>query len=604
MTGSIDFDESVQQPFHEAVTTIQALPSETMCSIFMYLHDIEPPLSTSETRTHVKRIIDHESALSLDSQHLQRLSRLGWIKVTSVSKYWRSLAISDVFLWKRLPFVLGRRWVDEFLARSREATVDVILEQRSSFDLYRTASSAECIRNVLSVHCHRIRRLVVDHGQIVDATARRGSLPAQALRHALCNFMEQPSDCIEELRLYSSSRPFEMKNDALFAGRAPRLRDLQLALAYLPSASFYWEPLASFSLTTLRLSLGDPWQGVAMSKLLNALLHMPSLRALALSSVPVDGRGPPHRVADHDCICDASMHEVALPVLQNFTLSSSISCILHTLKHTIIPMSARLNLSFSGHRLHDGELDSILPFVRAQSLKHMPFRYLSFDGAYPNGPSSGGIDQFFSIFDASRTESSTVLPDLRLHFTAKINSDFQERLLQAFAPSSIRVLAIINTRALSYGPLIGRMGHFLGSVTLIRITSYRPPDPSWFSVEKFRVQLSELLLGTADGHIHTIPFPSLVSLDLPFVNSQLFRIPYKTLSEEASPQILREILDDIMSERKRRGAQETKVFLHVAEDLGGREGLMAEIFPSWVEVVPKGAVVLPTDALAGNGAGY
>ena len=143
---------------------ISRLPTEVLCHIFYF------------------------------TQEQQRYFVLSWIKVTYVSRQWRTVALNSPNLWTNLPFGYGH-WISVMLERSKKANLTAELDLSN-----RTSNTIKYLESAFH-HVDRFKVLSLENGDSSLLRDLVSKLPKSAPRlHSLVisvyrsNFFERDSD--------------------------------------------------------------------------------------------------------------------------------------------------------------------------------------------------------------------------------------------------------------------------------------------------------------------------------------------------------------------------------------------------------------------------
>lgn len=190
---------------------------------------------------------------------------LGWILVTHVCRRWRQIAIDHASLWQRIPLVMGVRWTEEFLARSRTAPL-VFLGVQAQITLP--------LIHLMGEHLFRTKGL---HITVYSGT----------VSEALALVLSGSADMMEVLEIstvnaHHPPRPPTLLPKSLLDHSAPRLRSLSLRhnMRYIFSArSHILSNLVSLDIRMQSIPNADR---SSLDELLGALEHMPVLESLTI----------------------------------------------------------------------------------------------------------------------------------------------------------------------------------------------------------------------------------------------------------------------------------------------------------------------------------
>ncbi|VDB90277.1 unnamed protein product [Peniophora sp. CBMAI 1063] len=173
---------------------------------------------------------------------------IGWVMATHVCSYWRTVAMQNSWLWSRITFCLGERWVTEFLRRASVGRLDLS---------YASRYQSSRVETVVNERPGVFNRILEDAGDRIQSLTVVGSFKLDETYPALYpTFMSTPNACIDTLvlRSVSSSTPPSTGltwPKHLFAGNAPNLRSLEVYQGFSELFTFISPVLAHLSSLTL-----------------------------------------------------------------------------------------------------------------------------------------------------------------------------------------------------------------------------------------------------------------------------------------------------------------------------------------------------------------
>jgi hypothetical protein len=329
---------------------------------------------------------------------------MDWVKVSHVSRHWRTVAIGCPYLWTTLVFARPR-WVEEMLKRSKMAPL--VIDARFG---YMGPKSTEAVQLAMN-HVSRVREL-----NIVSPSTSFGKLFSSVPRAA---------PMLQSLALSASTNhyaePFRDNYSIppeLFSDDSSQLRRLELI-----DCNLDWTSHLLKGLTHLKIHDTAPGTRPSTPLFLDVLEQLPTLTVLDLKdALP--------QVADGSSMA-SYQRNVKLHSLANFHLSGSDSDCSNALSHLSVSSSATLKLSCRSTVVSDADFSSILTFVSglweptaitsSAAKPHKCIRSLKIQGvsstgwslkAWPNTvlPLSGDLDPPF--IDLSFQWSSTVAPGI------------------------------------------------------------------------------------------------------------------------------------------------------------------------------------------------
>ncbi|KIK01161.1 hypothetical protein K443DRAFT_576640 [Laccaria amethystina LaAM-08-1] len=256
---------------------------------------------------------------------------MDWVKVTHVSRHWRTVAIGCPRLWTTLVFTQPR-WVEEMLKRSKMAPL--VIDARVG------SKSTEAVQLAMD-HISRVRELSI----VCPSASSLGKLFSSVPRAAP---MLQILVLSTTINYYAD--PFRDKYSIpteLFSDDSSQLRRLELIHCNLD-----WTSHLLKGLTHLKIHDTAPGTRPSTSLFLDVLEQLPTLTVLDLKdALPSDGSS----TVSHQ-------RNVKLRSLTNLHLSDPGSDCANALRHLSVPSSATLKLSCH-IVVSDADLSSILTFV-------------------------------------------------------------------------------------------------------------------------------------------------------------------------------------------------------------------------------------------------
>ena len=261
---------------------------------------------------------------------------MDWVKVSHVSRHWRTVAIGCPRLWTTLVFARPR-WVEEMLKRSKMAPLVINAEFG-----YLGPKSTEAVQLTMN-HISRVREL-----NIVSASSSFGKLFSNVPRAA---------PMLQVLVLSTSTNhyaePFRDNYSippGLFIDDSSQLRRLELIQCNLD-----WTSHLLKGLTHLKIHDTAPGTRPSTLLFLDVLEQLPTLTVLDLKDAL------PHVVDGSSAM--SYQRTVELRSLTYFHLSGSDSDCSNALRHLSVSSTATLKLSCRRTEVSDADFSSILTFV-------------------------------------------------------------------------------------------------------------------------------------------------------------------------------------------------------------------------------------------------
>ncbi|EDR14559.1 uncharacterized protein LACBIDRAFT_305269 [Laccaria bicolor S238N-H82] len=264
---------------------------------------------------------------------------MDWVKITHVSRHWRTVAIGCPHLWTTLVFARPR-WVEEMLKRSKMAPL--VIDGRFGSMYIVKPKLTEGVQLAMN-HISRVREL-----NLVSTSAWFGNL---------LSIVPRAAPMLQALVLSTSTKlstePFHINYfipPELFSDDSSQLRRLELIHCNLD-----WTSHILRGLTHLKIHNTAPETRPSTPLFLDVLEQLPTLTVLDLKEAL------PH-VADGfsrvSCRRIVELHS-----LTYLHLSGSDSDCSNALRHLSVPSSATLGLSCRSTAVSHPDFSSILTFV-------------------------------------------------------------------------------------------------------------------------------------------------------------------------------------------------------------------------------------------------
>ncbi|TFY58188.1 hypothetical protein EVG20_g8251 [Dentipellis fragilis] len=326
---------------YNAATPVNQLPPELLTKIFSILQTIDlPPNGKPNTPDY----------------------HTGWLRVTQICRQWRFAALDYPHLWSNIFMGLGPRWIEEFLLRSRMASISLDVETSVS----RTMARLD-VAQVITQHLYRMRKLRIwaeDYeGAILLLPSLRREAPVLETI-SLCNDLDSKSN-----QDRSTTEPLPLLPPDLFDYISPRLSCVNLTYF-----NFSWSSPIFSNLTHLSVNRSAPDHCVAspaarpseldsgshgFGLFLDALSRMPGLQTLelyfALPPLPSDATSQ----ISHTPV-------ITLALLRNIDLQDNILECAVALKHVVIPSTATKCITCNLDPAKRRWTDLILPWCTSE----------------------------------------------------------------------------------------------------------------------------------------------------------------------------------------------------------------------------------------------
>ncbi|KAI0262694.1 hypothetical protein BC834DRAFT_372308 [Gloeopeniophorella convolvens] len=250
--------------------------------------------------------------------------RLGWLKVTHVSCRWRRVALDDSALWgNNFSFRLGENWA--WKIRSRSKLIPLVIDHREHHPSRQIHSIAT---RMIAAHLDAARALRIE--------CRTSAQMAHYIRK-LC--IAHPAPKLERFHAVSETRISVLTlppGSTLFAGNAPKIRDISLDRVYILHPCFPSTPLRR-----LEISFPSPssyWpepkpSAHAFDDLFHLLSGYATLETLTLK-----------HCFPSDDVLHGSIDFIGLPNLSDLTIDGSCIQVARVFELLNIPSSASISL--------------------------------------------------------------------------------------------------------------------------------------------------------------------------------------------------------------------------------------------------------------------
>ncbi|VDB96108.1 unnamed protein product, partial [Peniophora sp. CBMAI 1063] len=292
---------------------VMRLPTEILTTIFMLVAESNPITGYPHNR---------RAYAYLGGSHRNPAAYVDWLPLTRVCRRWRSEALACSPLWGRIPLSLGTKGIDEFVRRSRDASLVI---DCSPHDKY--PHLGEMLQ---PAHLLRAREIHV------PTTALQGQHAA-----ALLPLLTSAAPRLEAFTIKGGFAGAILRRRAaiklpehLFADGAPLLRTLHLnQIDKFPSQPSLLSNLRSFSISNASAHAGYTFP--TRTEMYDALRSMPLLENLSLvNSMAREGSGVPG--------APFSLHHLRALTLHGPI--DAVSCVLQPLRLTP-PVKITLNTS-------------------------------------------------------------------------------------------------------------------------------------------------------------------------------------------------------------------------------------------------------------------
>ncbi|EIM83706.1 uncharacterized protein STEHIDRAFT_140791 [Stereum hirsutum FP-91666 SS1] len=249
-----------------ALAPVLRLPPELLCRIMLFFRSIERPTILDSARINPRAM-----------QH----NRLGWIRLTHVSRQWRTLALGLPHLWNEIHLdVFGITWCQELVSRSRD--VPLKLHYHTSWQDVHIPNPFTHLNEPPTSKLYDFIHKHLARSQEISFT----NLGMHHRSQLLCA-LDRPAPLLEVLRLEGAKAipsNFDLP-DLLFDRNAmSSLRTVAFQGITFPTTHVF-SHVTNFSLS---LNPRDLVNRDAISNLLHSLSTMSALEYLELENLPVD----------------------------------------------------------------------------------------------------------------------------------------------------------------------------------------------------------------------------------------------------------------------------------------------------------------------------
>jgi hypothetical protein len=354
------------------------------------------------------------------------------LKVASVSKHWRSVALAYPFLWSNIDFSWPAVLISLFLARSQNASLRVIFW--GNFDF-------EGLQKYIQVSLHRWESLTVMTDDIDVAL------------QCLVEFSDIDAPQLHELNLTMPSCSTSGDWFKLFSFGAPNLSCVAFKGLPIDNCHFPYN-----NVTCLQLdALDDEYSPTSFTQFAGILSAMPSLRHLALQKEAIDFS------------TEDSMHSVIVHTLESLELGmiTEENYLANFCLALTTPALSCLKLSFGYRDQQDHLISSLRSHSQTMSTRYPNLHKLVLESTDISLDFLRSIPDVWSLVlddtdagiplsDDSRimeflSDELSVWPNLQHLYIGEIDTDAEENLLglveaRYMAGSPIRTLVLRSSR--------------------------------------------------------------------------------------------------------------------------------------------------------------
>ncbi|TFK64879.1 hypothetical protein BDN72DRAFT_846207 [Pluteus cervinus] len=285
--------------FRNTFTPVYRLPPEILARIFSFFQ-------------HAQR---H------GTENSSRIS-LHWVVVMRVSQHWRDVAIGSPNLWSHISSSYPKRITQEWLRRSKGASLSINLRHISSLP-----------SEFFSTSLSRIREMTLEF----SSSTWRKLLPKLTSTAPLLEYLS--------ILISDSTTEDPPITNSVFVGATPRLRHLELVGCSVDISSSLFKDLTT-------LYLNSPPLKLSITDLLTALHNLSSLTSLSLIHVLQSG----------GIRASGDIDAINLPFLKSLTISGhSFVQDLDILSHLSFPINSTLR--FHSEASSGGAIPLLLDFL-------------------------------------------------------------------------------------------------------------------------------------------------------------------------------------------------------------------------------------------------
>lgn len=452
------------------VFRIHDLPPETFIRILMHLRDSNPPIQDLSMRTRAYE------------------TKLGWINATHTSLYWRNTLLSNPSFWTRMPFSLGKTWVDAFVHRCQSLPFDIRLE--TGLRLF-----GPWVYEFCATYFHRVRDFEVGYSYDMPIDDD----PIYAL-------LERPSTTLQALSVDRMWRRLEYPR--MRSSQYPRLRSLHIDLSTMDAGDIPWRDIGPSELADLSVTAQRPSH---IDRILSDVVYcLQRLQALVTLKLNLAGqRDNHHNARAAEVHNNGPVPSVTLPNLEKVMLYAVAGELTPMLNHINFPASTLLTLVSYGCIEREPFLATLQPLISVHS-KLAPFRHILFSDNHEGNLQLSA--------DASTDRSrNTGQPDTYLRLALSPTVDFFPDILPAIGPDQIYHIDIRCTLecSLASDVILPCFATQLRNVTCISVAlsirAIANPRDGFTPAGILAATLRRLLLPTANSPF--CPFPRLAALD-------------------------------------------------------------------------------------------
>ncbi|TFY56721.1 hypothetical protein EVG20_g8821, partial [Dentipellis fragilis] len=216
---------------------INKLPPELLAYIFISVSEIDPPTTHGDDDQH-----SVSSASSASSAGTPEGFNLGWIVVTQICGFWRTVAVCHPRLWVDISPALTWSWAQVFLQRSRAVNLHIVRNVRiGAPEVLDIAAHIKHIAELDITACPPLLSLWNEDETDIDDLS--------------FDFLKRPAPCLRKLALREGAGIIWCNYVVfhnLLAGDAPCLREVTLHVHMIP-----WDSRIFQNLTSLEIVLPE-----------------------------------------------------------------------------------------------------------------------------------------------------------------------------------------------------------------------------------------------------------------------------------------------------------------------------------------------------------
>ncbi|EIM81707.1 uncharacterized protein STEHIDRAFT_115081 [Stereum hirsutum FP-91666 SS1] len=331
-------------------TPIFTIPPELIARCFAILAEEDPP-------TVCLYIRDPQTLSEVREPPGSARPHMGFLTITHICRRWRDIALNMSSLWSTLTFMLGPRWLEEMLRRSKSAPLTIhhnLDHVPYSWKDYKTLSTA--VIGTVEQNLHRIKSLSFNMLSMDRDT-----------RFPLTDVMTKPSPLLEDLTLSMKGlQSLPSFPDSFLGGQPSNVRRL-----CLDNVGYNWaaSPFVNLSILTITVFASHVYPLPSYDELFAILNRNQHLEKLCL-----------HRCLPSRHATKRTRYAIQLPSLTDLDLHGDARSCAQVLDTLELQPGVMLTLQVDLPRNDDGDCFALFAALSSHGERHEgPFRSFAFN---------------------------------------------------------------------------------------------------------------------------------------------------------------------------------------------------------------------------------